>query len=44
MEKVDAVNLLNTLEAMDSGSGIVTVEEELTAPARAALVRMLENC
>lgn len=44
MEKVDAAKLLATLEAMDSGNDTVTVEEELKAPARAALVRMLENC
>ena len=44
MEKVDAPRLLATLEQLESGAGAVTVDEALKAPARASLMRMLENC
>ena len=44
MEKVDEASLLATLEKLESGEGVVTVDEELKAPARDSLVRMLENC
>ena len=44
MEKVDEKRLLATLERLESGEGVVTVDEELKAPARDSLMRMLENC
>ena len=44
MEKVDAQKLLSTLEHLEEGAGTVTVEESLKAPARDAIVRMLERC
>ena len=44
MEKVDENRLLATLEKLESGEGVVTVDEELKAPARDSLMRMLENC
>lgn len=44
MEKVDERKLLATLEALGEDTFVVTVEDSLKAPAREALVRMLENC
>ena len=44
MEKVDAPKLLAVLEHLEEGMGVVSVEEELKAPARDAVVRMLEHC
>ena len=44
MEKVDAQKLLSTLEHLEEGAGTVTVDESLKAPARDAIVRMLERC
>jgi len=44
MEKVDEPSLLATLERLESGEGVVTVDEALKAPARDSLMRMLENC
>ena len=44
MEKVNAASLLVTLEQLESGFNEVTIDENLKAPARESLVRMLENC
>lgn len=44
MEKVNVQKLLFTLEHLEDGAGVVSVEESLKAPAREALVRMLEHC
>ncbi|MBP3731210.1 MAG: quinolinate synthase NadA [Mailhella sp.] len=44
MEKVTLPKLLDTLEGIADGKNIVTVEENLKAPARETLVRMLDHC
>jgi len=44
MEKIDGASLLSTLEQLEDGKNMVTVDEELKAPARESLMRMLENC
>ncbi|MCQ2444781.1 MAG: quinolinate synthase NadA [Mailhella sp.] len=44
MTKVTAENLLETLEKMENGMQDVTVPEELKAPAKESLVRMLDVC
>ena len=44
MEKVDEASLLATREKLESGEGVVTVDDALKAPARDSLMRMLENC
>ncbi len=44
MEKITLPKLLATLENLDTQEYIVTVPEELKAPARETLVRMLDHC
>ena len=44
MEKITVPKLLATLESMDTDEYRVTVPEELKAPARETLVRMLSHC
>jgi quinolinate synthase len=44
MMKVDARNLLSTLENLETPGREVTVAEEWKAPARESLVRMLNVC